>query len=482
MDAATFVRQWLPPIVLVAVALGSWQAAEQSNFEAVRTVDEQYDMTVQTPAFSARRLPRTLQAPVSDGLLAEAVAVPLAEAPERSCLVVSSSDRVIDVTDRPDDGLTPASNQKLVTTFAALRILGPDFRYQTRVLANTALADGVLDGDLYLVGDGDPFLFTSDWLAQYDDSAQRSHTNLEDLADAIVTAGVTEVTGALIGDETLFDAERDGPWAARLDLQIGPLSALTVNEGFEEWPADYPGTPRTRLQADNPPLHAVEVLAALLEERGVTLAATAVGAAPEGMRTVAEVSSPELIDIVTHINSFSSNMGAELLLKRLGLEVNGAGTTAAGAEAVLGELAAAGIDTEALNVVDGSGLSEQNRLTCSALAQTLNVAGPDSAFADSLSISGERGSLEDRFADQPDLDGIVRAKTGTLRGVSALSGYVTSEDGEDVQTTFAFIANDAGLITDAEIVPVQEALLESLHEYPDGPQIEALSPQPAVES
>jgi D-alanyl-D-alanine carboxypeptidase/D-alanyl-D-alanine-endopeptidase (penicillin-binding protein 4) len=480
MDVATFVRQWLPPLVLAAVALGSWQAAERSDFEAVRIADEPYDLTLDTPAFSARRLPKTLQAPVSDGILADAIAEPLSGAPEQTCLAVVSDDRPIDVTDRPDGGLVPASNQKLLTTFAALEVLGPDFTYRTQVKALAGVEDGVLDGDLYLVGDGDPFLFTEDWLTQYDDGARRSHTSLEALADSVVATGITDITGTLIGDESLFDSERDGPWADRLDPQSGPLSALSVNEGFVDWPAVYPGTPRTRSETDNPPLHAVSVLAQLLQERGVTVAATGVGTTPEGARMVAEVVSPPLIDNVTHINSFSSNLGAELLLKRLGLEFKGEGTTAAGTEAVLSVLSSIGIDDQRLVVADGSGLSEQNRLTCGAVASLLTAAGSDSEFADTLAVSGERGTLRERFTG-PTLSGIVRAKTGSLRGVTALSGYVDSVN-EDAETSFAFIANDSDLIADIEILPIHQEVLESLHRYPEGPTIEQLSPRAAVAS
>ncbi len=480
MDVATFVRQWLPPLVLAAVALGSWRAAERSDFEAVRIADEPYDLTLDTPAFSARRLPKTLQAPVSDEILADAIAEPLAGAPEQTCLVVVSDDRPIDVTDRPDGALVPASNEKLLTTFAAIEILGTDFTYRTQVKALAGVEEGVLDGDLYLVGDGDPFLYTEDWLTQYEDGGERSHTSLEALADSVVAAGLTEITGTLIGDESLFDSERDGPWADRLDLQIGPMSALSVNEGFVDWPAVYPGTPRTRSQTDNPPLHAVSVFGRLLQERGVTVAANGVGTTPDGARVVAEVVSPPLIDTVTHVNSYSSNLGAELLLKRLGLEFKGEGTTTAGTEAVLSVLSSVGIETESLMVADGSGLSEQNRLTCGAVASVLTTAGADSEFADSLAVSGERGTLSERFTG-PTLAGIVRAKTGSLRGVSALSGFVDSVDG-DVETTFAFIVNDSDLIADTRILPVHQTVLESLHRYPEGPTIEQLSPRAAVAS
>ena len=180
---------------------------------------------------------------------------------------------------------------------------------------------------------------------------------------------------------------------------------------------------------------------------------------------------------VTHINSYSSNIGAELLLKRLGFERSGAGTTAAGAQAVTDYLTEVGIPMNDVQIFDGSGLAEINRLTCTALTSVLASAGPNTPFGQSLSISGERGSLLIKFVDTP-AEGNVLAKTGTLRNVRALSGYVQSSTDSDPDTyvSFAFILNDDMVIEGDVDVFLQTPLVTALTTYPAGPNVSSISP------
>ena len=480
MEIGPLIRIVAAPLVLAAVALAAWQSAENADFEAVAGSRVEYEAHPDTPMLSARRIPQTLQAPVSDDILAVTLTSTIESYAGQSCLTVVLGQRDLEPMSDPDGGLVPASNQKLLTTFAALDVLGPDFVFTTTVRTADPFVSGIVDGDLYLVGDGDPFLTTDDWMDQYDELNGRTRTRLEDLADAVVTAGVTEVTGAIVGDESLYDSERYGPWDSRLIVQkqSGPLSALTVNEGFVEWPAQFLDSFRPRSETDDPPRHAAAVFTELLEQRGVNVVGpAAAGVVPGGSAVVADISSPPLSDIITHVNSYSSNLGAELLLKRLGLARAGEGSTAAGAAAVREVLNERGVSLDDVVIDDGSGLAESNRLTCQALTDVLSVAEADSTLAQSLSITGERGSLAERFIDTP-VEGQVYAKTGTLLGVRALSGYAVPAD-EDNALSFAYIINDPEIVGDAQLEP-QEALLRALIRYPEGPTLEELSPLPAA--
>ena len=485
MSTARLIRQWSLPFLLAIVALGAWQAAGQADFDPIETEPVAYDQSLTTPMLSGRRLPRTLRAPVSDDLISDdidRIAAPLAD--QQACLAVRNDERELGTVVEPPGGLVPASNQKLITTWAALEILGPDFTFTTRVASPAPAADGTIDGDLYLIGDGDPFLYTDDWLTQYEATEGRHHTRFENLADAVAAAGVTAITGSVVGDETRYDDVRFvAAWDNRLVVQkqSGPLSALSVNEGFTDWPAEFV-IAQLRSEALDPPVHAAAVFGQLLQERGITVGgAPAAGPAPPEAVEITSIRSPALSEVVTHINSYSSNIGAELLLKRIGLEARGEGSTEAGAAAVVDLLVERQLPLRDVVIQDGSGLAETNRLTCTLLTTLLAGQGPETAFGRSLAIAGVRGSLAERFIDSP-AETLVLAKTGTLQGARSLAGYVLSaapdtEPGRHV--SFAQILND-DLVEPEAAQAVQDPLVLALVAYPGGPPIEELSPREPV--
>ena len=481
MRLGRHVTRFGPALALALVALVSWQAALEGDTDEVSTTPVRYDQSLTTPMLSARRIPQTLQAPVVDAAIRPSIGELAAQSPPTSCLTVLDGDRLVAPPSNPAVALVPASNQKLLTTFVALELLGSDFRFATTVMAPSAPVGGTV-GDLYLVGSGDPFLTTDSWWGQYDDLDGRDHTRLEDLADAVAAAGITTVSGTLFGDESLFDTERTGPWADRLisGNYSGPLSALTVNEGFVDWPDTSGQSGRSRVESDDPAADAVAAFADLLTERGVTVAATATGQAPAGALEVARVDSPPLLDLATHINSHSSNIGAELVLKRIGADHGAGGTTAAGAVVVTDTLATLGIPTEGLEVYDGSGLAETNAVTCATLSGLLAHTGPDSDLAQTLAIGADRGTLDERFVDTAAAERIL-AKTGTLNGAIALSGYVLSTNEAGSALTFAYVANEELIIFDDELEAEIDEFVVDLTAYPGRPSVDELSPRAPIE-
>lgn len=485
------LRRWLPLVLLVLLAFGAWGASQAADTDEVSIAPVPYENGLGTPLLSARRIPETLQAPIADDALQPSIRsfiadLQAAQTDLQTCLVVEVDGRIL-----ADEGgnlaLIPASNQKLITTYAALDVFPLDTVFTTRVSRLAEVTDGVLDGDLYFVGGGDPFLVTDSWRTQYvqrDDEGNeippdypRPFTRLEDLADQIAASGITTVTGSIVADESLFDTERVGPWAERLVVQnqSGPLSALSVNEGFVDW-ADNTPTFSARTRATDPALNAADVLRQLLADRGITVGGTVVGAEPVGVVDVATLDSNPLIDIVTHVNSWSNNYAAEILLKHIGLEVEGVGSTEAGAAAVTAILLRDRLepfDMSGVVIRDGSGLSEDNLLTCRLLNDVLVESGIDSPLVQSLAIGGERGSLRLRHVET-DADGNVFAKTGTLNSSTALSGFVVSADDPDTVVTFAYISN-AELVA-ATVRDVQEPFVEELTEYPEAPATDVLDP------
>ncbi|HVW35543.1 MAG TPA: D-alanyl-D-alanine carboxypeptidase/D-alanyl-D-alanine-endopeptidase [Acidimicrobiia bacterium] len=420
-------------------------------------------VTAARPLWAPDRLPGLLAEAQGTVDLGRAVDELLGGSGARTCLAVYEGSRPV-LLRRPDDRLTPASTQKLLVATAALATLGPDFRFETRVLADTKPRDGKV-GTLWLVGAGDPTLATPEyaiWLTARPRYALRQFTPLAALADGLVAAGVRTVTGSVVGDDSRYDRTRTVPtWKPSYitDNEVGPLGALLVNDGFTVFDAPK------EVRADDPAVHAAGELTRLAGEVGIAVGGPPVpGQAPAGAVPVATVRSAPLADLVANMLRESDNTAAELLTRELGVARARAGSTAAGTEAVVDDLTAAGFPTAGLRLGDGSGLEATNTATCTVLAAALRAPGPAGGprLEPLLAVAGRSGTLALRLADTP-LDGKLRAKTGSLDGVSGLAGYL---DGRRA-LSFAFLAN--GRFTDAAGRLLQDRLTALLAAYP-GPQ------------
>jgi D-alanyl-D-alanine carboxypeptidase/D-alanyl-D-alanine-endopeptidase (penicillin-binding protein 4) len=346
----------------------------------------------------------------------------------------SSGALVVDATtgqtlfsSRPTVRRMPASTQKLYTTSTALARFGATGTLSTTVLAGAAVqADGTVDGDLYLRGGGDPTLGGQTFVRKY----YGSGTTLEDIADRVAAAGVTTVTGHVIGDESRFDTRRGGPssrYAASTDDE-GALGALAFDRGLD------PAT--GRFQRD-PAAFAAAKFAIALRHAGVHIhTGGRAGTTPAGARTVTKVASPPMATLVRMTNAPSDNFFAETLLKDLGAAVNGTGTTAGGAGVVLTRLQ----DDLLLRprIVDGSGLSRFDRTSPAELVALLRAERRDAPFVSSLAVVGRTGTLHARMRGTA-AAGRCQAKTGTLHDVSNLAGYCTAANGHVLM--FAFLMN-----------------------------------------
>jgi D-alanyl-D-alanine carboxypeptidase/D-alanyl-D-alanine-endopeptidase (penicillin-binding protein 4) len=317
--------------------------------------------------------------------------------------------------------LVPASNEKIAVAYAALALLGPDYRFQTKVVGTGVQTDDIWTGDLFLKGFGDPTLTLAD---------------VDALAAKIASSGIRYVTGAVVGDESWFDSRRTGPgWRGRYYInESPPLSALTVAR------AVYRGK-----TAPKPALAAAALLRQALAARGVLVVKPArVGTLATAGLVLAEDTSVSLARIVRYMGRESDNHTAELLLKQLGAVELGHGTTAAGARVVRTYLAAAEIPLGGVRLADGSGLSSLDRFTATALVALLQAgqANPSirDAFLGSLAVAGVDGTLRGRLRKLP-ARGRVIAKTGTTRLACALSGFVRD------RYVFAVIQNGSPVAT-----------------------------------
>jgi D-alanyl-D-alanine carboxypeptidase/D-alanyl-D-alanine-endopeptidase (penicillin-binding protein 4) len=302
--------------------------------------------------------------------------------------------------------LKPASNEKLPVAVTALSVLGKDFKIPTQLIGEgRALAGGIWKGRLVLKGYGDPSLSTA---------------QIGKLARSVVKAGITRVTGAVIGDETYFDTLRTAPgWkTSYYKDECPPLSALVVNR------AHFHG-----YVTSDPALAAAKLLRSRLVRLGVQMDGRAKVGTGKGTKVtlLRTVESPALRWLVRTMDRKSDNFYAEMLLKELGARIGKGGTTSEGIHVVRKELRRRGVALDGVALADGSGLSAYDRLTARGVAMLLISAYSDAemggAFVGSLPIAGINGTLADRMTSGAAY-GNVRAKTGTTDSASALSGYV----------------------------------------------------------
>jgi D-alanyl-D-alanine carboxypeptidase/D-alanyl-D-alanine-endopeptidase (penicillin-binding protein 4) len=300
--------------------------------------------------------------------------------------------------------LLPASNEKLAVTYAALTALGPSFRIETDVLGTGQQVDTTWQGDLVLKGYGDPTL--SAW-------------DLTLLARQVRADGITAVSGAVVGDESWFDARRTAPgWKAAFYIEESPpLSALIVDRGRVG-----------RWTSHDPALAAAQLFRAALVHAGVHVAGPAAhGTASDTAVPLAAVDSPPLSAIVRWMDRVSDNFEAEMLLKQLGAVQAERGSTASGVGVVAGLLVQAGVPMTGVRLVDGSGLSLLDRFTANALVSLLTVMWNDPGVRPellaALPVAGRSGTLVHRMRGTA-AAGVVLAKTGTTSNASALSGFV----------------------------------------------------------
>jgi D-alanyl-D-alanine carboxypeptidase/D-alanyl-D-alanine-endopeptidase (penicillin-binding protein 4) len=411
----------------------------------------------------------------------------------------------------PDLGLNPASNIKLVTTAAALALLGPEHRYVTRVYAKKgALRGGTIDGDIYLRGGGDPSLVTAD---------------LYQLASDLRALGVTKVTGGLVIDNTAYDRDELPPQFDQkneLAAYRAPGGAMSVNfgtyvvlarpglaEGDPPIVAVDPPVPSIKIKRNaattaagarnqlklaiatgedgtieiavdgaigkdaapaeyrypvaRPSEYAAEVFRLVLKQRGVSLGRPAVKFAPvpEDSQRLALVRSEPLSVLVRSVNKLSNNYVAEHILKSL--DDHAPATFAGGLARVRAWLGGLGLGLDGFVYKNGSGLYDANRISAAQLVQLLVAVHRDFRFgADflaSLPIAGVDGTLRSRMQEGRAAR-FVRAKTGTLDGVSTLSGYAGAVGRPPL--AFAILFNDLDVFAAAQARDLQNQIAELL--------------------
>jgi D-alanyl-D-alanine carboxypeptidase/D-alanyl-D-alanine-endopeptidase (penicillin-binding protein 4) len=343
--------------------------------------------------------------------------------------------------DHATQGFAPASTNKVVTAVAALATLGPDKRFATRVVQTSASAAVPA---IVLVGAGDPTLSTRP--PSTDPGYQPA--SLDDLAaqtaQALQAKGVKSVT--LGYDASVFAGPALNPtWSAGYtDGNVAPVVGLMTDEGRAN-PADD-----LSARVADPAATAAVQFAGRLAAHGVQVVGKPSAAAGGSAAALASVSSPRLADLVEHMLTVSDNDLAEALLRQVALADGKPATFEGGVAAVREQLSKLGLDVKELDVLDGSGLSRQDRIAPAFLVGVLASAASDGhpdlrAALTGLPVAGFTGTLAEggRYQSAQSVAGagLVRAKTGSLAGVASLAGLVRDSSGQLL--VFALMADQA---------------------------------------
>lgn len=425
-------------------------------------------------------------------------------------VVAAASGRVI-YSHRATESFIAASNQKLIMAATALQVLGPDYEFSTGLYAAGPVRSGALHGDIILRGGGDPTIG-----GRYDE--EDAATVFARWAGRMKSRGITRVTGDVVGDDLLFDQTYYHPnWSEQQAWKwyFPPVSALSINDncvmvtvepgvsaGQEAqvsldppvapvklditcetaaqrhviWFARRAGSRTVRVGGNvrlgssgyshrvtvpEPSLYAASTLAYVLQREGIRLDGT-VRLAPSdergrwrNARLLAERRTPMLPVLRTAVQR-SHNHYAEQIIKTVGAESDGHGSWETGLARAAALLAEMGVQAHEFHLDDGSGLSRENLLspaTLTTLLLRMRRSPRGELFASLLARPGQPGTLHARLTDPP-YRGSVRAKTGYLNGVGALSGYATARSG--VEVAFSI------LVTDPENPPGSYSMRETV--------------------
>ncbi len=503
---ARYPRTPLLALLLVAilpalglVALFYWSDDRADSYDVARELESGAELEVTTATvpedgreateldvelFSYRRAPEPIALVAAVNRLAEAVEPVFTFVSSDSCAAIAV-DGIAVAAINPDLPVIPASNQKLLTAAVALELLGPDHRFVTSV-RSAPIVDGVVAGDLALIGGGDPLLTADDFPIDEDRYPAFNTTSLDRLADAVVAAGVVAVDGAVIGDGTRYDDEFvvEGWGEGVAFVDAGPYDALMVNDARELGGGGVENDPNDA---------AADEFERLLEDRGVTVGGgSTAGIADPAATEIASIESAPLVDVLAEMLTTSDNNTAELMVKEIGFADSGEGSRAAGLNAIDRTLRGWDVPMDGVRFFDGSGLHPSNRVTCAALVAVLERMRT-TPLPGALPVAAQTGTLAEEFIGHP-VAGRMRAKTGTLNNepfdedppaVKALAGYLDppvspGDEGADSAGTveFALVLNTPDVTLDDKFRPLWEALGERLATFPDGPTAQDLAPLP----
>lgn len=328
--------------------------------------------------------------------------------------------------------MIPASITKIYTTAAALSLMGKEYRLSTILFTDDQnIKDSVINGNLYLKGFGNA-TFTSE--------------DLYDFISRLKSLGIKEITGNIIGDDSYFDNiyyREDWIENENANVKLPPISALVLDRN-KTVSLRKKGRRRVYVTENfkNPPLNIAQRFKQLIDESDIKVKGTAkVGITPNNVIELSE-KSVSLSELIGMINKHSDNFLAECLFKSVGAFHSGKqGNSFYSQQAIQEFLKNNNIYSYNTEIVDGSGISRFDQITAASVNGVLETMYFDlrnfETFYNSLSHAGVGGTLRNRMSDLPE-GYVFKGKTGTLNSVIGLTGYLTSDDKDDLIVTILF--------------------------------------------
>lgn len=393
-----------------------------------------------------------------------------------------------------DELVIPASTNKIFTAFTAMRKMKPTDTFSTRVYVTGSIKDGRLNGDLYLKGGGDPSLVSERmWMmvneiirsgirtisgnlyadSSYFDQERTPETRPKYLKDQAYNAPIGALSfnfntttifvrpGEIPGQPPIVYTDPENSYIDVVNQattgKVDSNNTIVVSRtSFVKGDIGDTVLLRGSIPLDsrevhfyrnivNPGLYTAHMFRTFWEQRGLKMDGNVLeGETPSKAKLILEFDSQPLWQIVWGMNKFSNNFVADQILKKVGAQVMGPpGTMAKGVQVMGDVLESIGIPRNSYSIHDGSGLTRDTKVTARQIVKVLLASHNDFSmapeFISSLGVAGEDGTIRRRFGDS-NLAGLLRAKTGTLDGVSALAGYAPSADGELI--AFAIVLND----------------------------------------
>lgn len=334
--------------------------------------------------------------------------------------------------------MIPASVTKLFTTATALTIMGSDHFFATQLIADDLnLNDGIINGDLYIKGYGNSLFTESD---------------LNAMVHELMNRGIKQITGDIVGDDSYFDniyVRDDWIPNEKANVKLPAISALVLDRNQSIVQRKVGKRIRNYTQnINNPPLFTASRLRNKLIELNISVAGIAKsGTAPFEYKLISEAKT-SIRDVISLINKNSDNFLAEILFKSLGAFSSGKqGNSLYSQQSILGFIEANGIYKPGTSIVDGSGISRFDQVTLGAITGLLEKMYFDlinyEDFYNSLSIAGVDGTLRNRMRGTA-AENNFRGKTGTLNGVTSISGYLTTQNGDELIVGIMFEFNRGG--------------------------------------
>ncbi len=344
--------------------------------------------------------------------------------PRRSLAVkvTDLSDGRVIASHNSDAPLIPASIMKSVTTATLLGASSPDWRWHTRVCTDGDVRDGVLYGNIIVEGALDPSV---------NSEVEPFGTDiLQEITGVLGTMGVSRIEGDIIVDDNgISGSPRPASWQP---------ADFAHSYGTGSHPFNFANNSNGRRSIENPASVFKARLRSSLLKSGITLAG---GKSGGGKRTmIFDHVSPPLDEVMRSCMMRSDNLFAESMLRTFGLQAGGDGSTTDAARREFRLWKKQGAPMEGVNIVDGSGLSRENRVTADFMTSVLSSKAGDVQYASFFPLAGQDGTLKSFLAETP-LDGYVAMKTGSMNGIQCYAGYLLDEDYSPTHT-IVIIMND----------------------------------------